>query len=923
MDQLFSLSACLNLACAHLSYDKNKGYHQEVALKELQQAEIVIENTYQNHLIVMNTLIGLSGGGQQTAEHIRHQMDVLAQVKSHCNDACHVIQDAIKNENNVKIEQFDISDVFDESVRANYAQVVSEIKLDGLTQLFTVKEKLPRPWLSIIGVTLLGIAQIAAGCLMTIYSGGLLGKGWIAEGVSDMITAVKAAITGSFSWAAYAAEKAISLVISFATSGISALKKGLSFLQPLKDGLKTVAKTATNVIGKTVSTLTVQEGVKLAAKQVGVAIAKGAAKECINALGNWATDQAFKETVDKIITEKVAEMLKQALSNNQTVTDCLSLDIKNNNNHFQNIFIAEGMKLLLVKENKFLEALLKICKGVFANTDYLGGKILEVASLSGMVEELACFTANFTDALMQKIEENQAVKDALQGAKEQAKVSETENATQNEFADLQTGSTETVDAGQHVMPNQGNDSIEEHIRGTSYSSKLDSEVPNVNGTSFAPSSLAALSKPFQAQIVARLTNSVRSNFSNSVINPLASMTVDSLSAGIEKKLENKRIDQENICNFEGSEARLSKGREKTTDQGKPSERTVQEVERIKNGEPLNRTNIASAAAEFKIRIHVYDENGKLLRKLGPSGNGEPVKMKFSQKNGEDVGHYEPMDGSAVTPTGENNCGWDMLAQRLGLSTQDVKARTIQHIEQNAQRMDAHLSYRDKVGGKRDMMVGGHYNSGRNASQDWEDESSDPFLPESSLSDEKSKKKAVDKLSKYINAGEGNIEKKKLEKIIKTNMNKLCSEHPRIVAAEGKKLTRQEVRHNMKQGRIIHRKMEQRIKSCKNIDGVDYLPNVESEVSFNNRGVRGRVDILHVIPETRENVSAGPERKSQKVRGNVYDLKSSAKACQPGETDMTQPTYTKYKNKYGGKVYTANANKEIKEVQESDYKKNKK
>ena len=39
--------------------------------------------------------------------------------------------------------------------------------------------------------------------------------------------------------------------------------------------------------------------------------------------------------------------------------------------------------------------------------------------------------------------------------------------------------------------------------------------------------------------------------------------------------------------------------------------------------------------------------------------------------------------------------------------------------------------------------------------------------------------------------------------------------------------------------------------------------------------------------------------------------------------MTQPTYTKYKNKSGGKVYTANANKEIKEVQESDYKKNKK
>ena len=160
--------------------------------------------------------------------------------------------------------------------------------------------------------------------------------------------------------------------------------------------------------------------------------------------------------------------------------------------------------------------------------------------------------------------------------------------------------------------------------------------------------------------------------------------------------------------------------------------------------------------------------------------------------------------------------------------------------------------------------------------------------------------------------------------MKVNMNQVCSEHPRIVAAEGQKaLTGKEVVYNLKQGRIIHKKMEQRIKSCKNIDGVDYLPNVESEVSFNNRGVRGRVDILHVIPETRENVSAGPERKSQKVRGTVYDFKSSAMACQPGETDMKEPAYTKYKNKYGGKVYTVNANKEIKEVQESDYKKKKK
>jgi hypothetical protein len=53
----------------------------------------------------------------------------------------------------------------------------------------------------------------------------MLAKELISEGISDLITAVKAGIQGGFSWAEWGLQKAISLAVSLISAGWDAIKR--------------------------------------------------------------------------------------------------------------------------------------------------------------------------------------------------------------------------------------------------------------------------------------------------------------------------------------------------------------------------------------------------------------------------------------------------------------------------------------------------------------------------------------------------------------------------------------------------------------------------------------------------------------------------------------------------------------------------
>jgi hypothetical protein len=74
-------------------------------------------------------------------------------------------------------------------------------------------------------VFLIGLAQLVAGVLLTVFTAGTMvevGNALIFEGVSDMVTGVTSLINNEFSWKKWAIEKAISVVMTLITMGASA-----------------------------------------------------------------------------------------------------------------------------------------------------------------------------------------------------------------------------------------------------------------------------------------------------------------------------------------------------------------------------------------------------------------------------------------------------------------------------------------------------------------------------------------------------------------------------------------------------------------------------------------------------------------------------------------------------------------------------
>ena len=128
------------------------------------------------------------------------------------------------------------------------------------------------------------------------------------------ITAVKASISGKFSWAEWGLQKAISIAVSLVSAGWDAIARSCT---AIKNTVKNVAKLGTE-LGK--------KGINVALKQVGLALGKGIAKECVTALVNYGVDKTLVADIEKHIAQDVSEKITKALANNQLVRQAIALD---------------------------------------------------------------------------------------------------------------------------------------------------------------------------------------------------------------------------------------------------------------------------------------------------------------------------------------------------------------------------------------------------------------------------------------------------------------------------------------------------------------------------------------------------------------------------------------------------------------------
>lgn len=326
-----------------------------------------------------------------------------------------IIGQAIKNNNGVKIELVDIKKSLPEDQDVSlYNDEISEFRGNGFYGTFQVTEIKPIPWWSVIGMGLLALGQMIGGAALTVFTlgaGSSIGMGLITEGVSDLITAVKDGIINrSLDWASWAIQKAISLTVSIVCAGLGAIKDAaktaIAGVKAAAGAVKTAA-----LGGKVIIEQTVKNGWKLAAKAVGVSIAKGVAKEVVTQLVDYGISKALMPSIEEEVRKRVEGPIQEALTNEMTslgqiVKKMLELDGKNRNNYYQSLIKRKAMEILNPQNNPE-HALLTITKGIakgIASNKIPGlSTVLQIGEAVAALDELSTFVPKFIDNLTQEM----------------------------------------------------------------------------------------------------------------------------------------------------------------------------------------------------------------------------------------------------------------------------------------------------------------------------------------------------------------------------------------------------------------------------------------------------------------------------------------------------------------------------------------
>ena len=201
---------------------------------------------------------------------------------------------------------------------------LAELAARGIEYLLEIGEKRFIPWRSICAVAVIGTLQIVAGgILIATGFGDSVGMSLISEGISDLLYAYRAYSSRQFDWGDYAKQKAISIIISVSTMGLSKFKdagKGVSNL--VSGEAATLAKEATKEVGeaaatqfitnsKTVGKEILKTGTNLkslAFKFTGVKLGEAVVREGMNSGVQYLTNltlDTFKPQICQEVQHKV------------------------------------------------------------------------------------------------------------------------------------------------------------------------------------------------------------------------------------------------------------------------------------------------------------------------------------------------------------------------------------------------------------------------------------------------------------------------------------------------------------------------------------------------------------------------------------------------------------------------------------------
>lgn len=563
------------------------------------------------------------------------------------------------NELTIKLQE--INKMLPESEENSlYNDEINELKVNGFIGPFEVEAKKPIPWRDVITLAIIGLVQMTAGVALIVYSvgsGASIGITLLSEGILDIVTAVKDGIINrNFSWSTWGIQKAIVLTVSIAFAGLAAIKDVANTIVGGVSAIGSQMSTGTNI------------GWKLAAKCMGIALAKEVGKKVLSAFAEYGIQKCILNVIDKEIERLVEIPIQVALQQNKNVKMMLELDSKNRNNHYQAEIIRIADSIL--DGNKIVNKIIKIGENVFGriikNIKNKNSEISQIYNTLDMIKQLdmatdlMAFVPHFILKLNQDIEKF---------AKK--------HKIEEKYEALKLSSSET-----HTPINNTNETVSDNDIDLDKASKMEKQATQTDMLVDPMKVSNAIAKGVSLKMTAMIKDIIMP-----VINSNISISIDSMTSSIDKSIKDQLGDYkamrriEFIQDGDGNGRVPSEFRRGMEDTGS-IQKANDMIEDVRNGGELGLPHLGAVSDACDHPIKVYDENGSYVRTIGSDKPGTPIEVQYHPPCEDRNGHFTKINNIEATRTssGPNDCLFNVISDHTGQSPQELRDSTAQNME---------------------------------------------------------------------------------------------------------------------------------------------------------------------------------------------------------------------------------------------------
>jgi len=702
-DSTFAVSARYNLAYALIKKStKNKNEAKTQLEEALKTLDDIFINQYQVMLISFDTNPNKTDGKVQNdaEEQIMNRINLLYLCQSLIEQGIGVIKETEENDKKLCLEYKVLDEFFSEINKPTLD--INEFKESGFVGFFQLTAKEPTPWMNIITVGIIGLAQAAAGAALIVFSCGAaatLGNMLLSEGINDMIFAIKCGITGEFSWEEYKIQKAISLTITIATCGLGALKEAGQLMKSGFKGCASLVK-ATTIGGQQAIGLFTKAGWNLVGKQIVNSFVKAGAKEVLKTVLDKTVLAELSKQINEEITKNIESKVNDKVQQNQLINQFLSVNIalQKPNVYYQQVDRIV-YRILHPQSNRFVEASITIAKGILNHyTNGVTGRTIQIFAAGKCLAELVTFLEKFFKEFNQDLEKS----------KNELKIDHVlQTNTTSTDVDIRTFKdiAESLRRQQYIDKHhiQVLKPLEQPTFKLPQYETHEIYVMNVCNSIYTETTKDLeytfekniITKNITSHLVNYMTNRINATLINPVVHAGVDATVNHLADKIERACADSRGTlQEQITNRRAQNTIIKQGNllPKSTDKNQTRDENIHPaVENlacnVENDGPGDLKDMIAISAKLGRPIKIY-RDGKYDLTIGDTNNGEPLEVDFSEGQSGDIGHYTSVKGeNNVRTTGPTNCLFDTLSAQTNMSSNELRQIAAAGIRENP---DAYL-----------------------------------------------------------------------------------------------------------------------------------------------------------------------------------------------------------------------------------------